>query len=84
MLDERLALGCVSGEKATAVPMRPDLTNKKLGEYFHEVGGDLLARDDGHTLAARAALASCHVVGQVLVGPSPSRGIGGRAVVPTA
>ena len=72
MLDERLALGCVSGEKATAVPMRPNLTNKKLGEYFREVGGDLLARDDGHALAAQVALAPCHVVGQVLVGgPTP-------------
>lgn len=78
------SLGCVSGEKATVVPMRPNLTNKKLGEYFHEVGGDLLACDDGHALAAQPALTPRHVVGQVLVGPNPSRGIGGRAVVPTA
>ena len=82
MLDERLALGCVSGEKATAVPMRPNLTNKKLGEYFREVGGDLLARDDGHAFAAQVALAPCHVVGQVLVGLNPLQGywggMGGR------
>lgn len=63
MLDKRLALGCVSGEKVTAVPMRPNLTNKKLGEYFHEVGGDLLACDDGHALAAQVDLAPCDVVG---------------------
>lgn len=31
-----LALGYVPGEKATAVPMHPNLMNKKLVEYFHE------------------------------------------------
>ena len=46
------SLGCASGEKATAVPMCPNLTNKKLGEYFREVGGDLLACDDSHALMA--------------------------------
>ena len=31
-----LALGYVPGEKATAVPMHPNLMHKKLVEYFHE------------------------------------------------
>ena len=47
MLDEWLALGYVPGEKATAVPMHPNLMNKKLVEYFHEddvegLSGDIL------------------------------------------
>ena len=36
MLDERPALEYVPGGKATAVPMHPNLMNKKPVEHFHE------------------------------------------------